>query len=592
MNTAFNSRVNRVPRARSKSVAWFRICFLAVATLCGDEIAAVPSTVCQRATCPVKVDGVLDEEVWRLAKPLSPMRDLEGGKSEFGATIKMVYDDEFLYISATLPENTLRATLTKRDSVIFHDDDFEVFIDPGATGRNYLELEINQLNTVWDLFLTAPYGRPFCEALHDWDIKGLRTAVTLQGTLNDGEGDDTSWTVEIAWPWESITGHSSLPRKGMPPQPGTVMRMNFSRVDHVDGVERNTVWAPTRLKTIHAPEHWGRVRISANPVGTPERPDLTIGLWVHGNDASVTAQTVGAWADAGVTTLIIDGQPDDIARVSKLGKAAGMRTVAWFWTLNRPGDSEALKHPQWYATSAQGKSCHDPKDRPFVSYYQFLCPSNPEALEHLKRKALEIATIPEVDALQMDYIRMPDVVLPKALWPKYGLDMSKILPQFDFCYCARCKARFGREPKALDKDWTEWRLDCVARAANFVADAVRAAGKPCGAAVFPTPRMSADMVRQDWSRFKLDFAFPMDYASFYGEGSDWISSCISEARKAIDGNFPIFPGLYLHDFTPAELETALPRILKANPEGFCLFAHDGLTPERLAVLRRLKVQDK
>ena len=76
------------------------------------------------------------------------MRDLEGGKSEFGATIKMVYDDEFLYISATLPENTLRATLTKRDSVIFHDDDFEVFIDPCATGRNYLELEIYQLNTV------------------------------------------------------------------------------------------------------------------------------------------------------------------------------------------------------------------------------------------------------------------------------------------------------------------------------------------------------------------------------------------------------------------------------------------------------------
>ena len=476
--------------------------------------------------------------------------------------------------------------------MIYHDDDFEVFIDPSATGRNYLELEINQLNTVWDLFLTAPYGRPFSEALHDWDVKGLRTAVTLQGTLNEGEGDDTSWTVEIAWPWESITGHSSLPRRGSPPPPGTVMRMNFSRVDHVDGVERNTVWAPTRLKTIHAPEHWGRVRISANPVGTPERPDPTVGLWVHGNDASVTAKSVGAWADAGVTTLIVDGSPDGIARVSKLGKAAGMRTVAWFWTLNRPGDSEALAHPQWYATSAQGKSCHDPTNRPFVSYYQFLCPSNPEVREHLKRKALEIAAIPEVDALQMDYIRMPDVVLPKALWPKYGLDMSTILPQFDFCYCAGCKARFGREPKATDADWTEWRLNSVAHAANFVADAVRAAGKPCGAAVFPTPRMSAEMVRQDWSRFKLDFAFPMDYASFYGEGCEWILSCVSEARKAVDGNFPIFPGLYLHDFTPAELEAALPRILDANPEGFCLFAHDGLTPERRAALRRVVLKAK
>ena len=187
----------------------------------------------------------------------------------------------------------------------------------------------------------------------------------------------------------------------------------------------------------------------------------------------------------------------------------------------------------------------------------------------------------------MDYIRLPDVVLPKALWPKYGLDMSRTLPQFDFCYGAWCKARCGREPKAHDKAWDEWRLDAVAHAANSIAAAVRAAGKPCGAAVFPTPRMSAEMVRQDWARFKIDFAYPMDYASFYGENSDWILSCISEARKVIDGKFPIFPGLYLHDFTPAELETVLRRIRDANPEGFCLFAHDGLTQERLAALRRI-----
>ena len=94
----------------------FTMC-LSAGVLCGGEAVTAPSTVCQRATCPVKVDGVLDEEVWRLAKPLSPMSDLGGGRSEFGADIRMVYDDRFLYISATLPAKTLRATLTKREVI-------------------------------------------------------------------------------------------------------------------------------------------------------------------------------------------------------------------------------------------------------------------------------------------------------------------------------------------------------------------------------------------------------------------------------------------------------------------------------------------
>ena len=146
---------------------------------------AVPTAVCQRAAGPIVVDGRLEEGTWRKAAPLSPLRDLSGAPSAYAADIRLAYDDDFLYIGAVLPTKTLRARQTKRDSVIYHDDDFEVFIDPTGTGRNYLELEINALGTVWDLFLTAPYrAGAACVALHDWDIKGLRSAVTCQGTLN------------------------------------------------------------------------------------------------------------------------------------------------------------------------------------------------------------------------------------------------------------------------------------------------------------------------------------------------------------------------------------------------------------------------
>lgn len=554
---------------------------------------AVPTAVCQRAEGTIVVDGRLEESTWRKAAPLSPLRDLSGGAAAYSADIRMAYDDEFLYIGAVLPAKTLRASQTKRDSIIYHDDDFEVFIDPTGTGRNYLELEINALGTVWDLFLTAPYrAGAACVALHDWDIKGLRSAVTLQGTLNAGEGDDTSWTVELAWPWASITGLSELPRKGRPPAPGTEIRMNFSRVDHPSGApfgtpgyaEVNSVWAPTRQATIHAPEHWGRVRLSERPVGTPETFPPTVGLWVHGGDKALSEKAVRAWADAGVTTLIIDGSPEQIARAARWGKACGLRTVAWFWSLNRPGDAEALRHPEWYAMSAEGKRCHAEAERPFVAYYQFLCPSHPEVVAHLKAKLAEVARLPEVDAVQLDYIRLPDVVLPKALWKTYGLDMSRTLPPYDFCYCPRCRAAYGAAPKAEDPAWAEFRLKQVAAVADALADTARAMGKPCGAAVFPTPRLAAGMVRQDWGRFRLDFAFPMDYASFYEEKEDWILGRVAEARETVGARFPIYPGLHLPDFTPEALRAFLPRLLRANPEGFCLFSHDTFSPAHQAAL--------
>ena len=51
----------------------------------------------------------------------------------FETKMKMLWDDEALYVGAWLEEPQVVATLTEKNSVIFHDNDFEVFINPGAT---------------------------------------------------------------------------------------------------------------------------------------------------------------------------------------------------------------------------------------------------------------------------------------------------------------------------------------------------------------------------------------------------------------------------------------------------------------------------
>ena len=107
----------------------------------------------------------------------------------------MLWDDHYLYIGAELEEPDLQASLTEHDSVIFHDNDFEVFVDPDGDGLLYSELEINALNTTWDLLLPKPYraGGP---ALDGWELAGLKTAVKLDGTLNQPGDLDKGWTVE------------------------------------------------------------------------------------------------------------------------------------------------------------------------------------------------------------------------------------------------------------------------------------------------------------------------------------------------------------------------------------------------------------
>ena len=184
-------------------------------------------TVCYRTPSAIDVDGKLDEPGWRATEWSEPFIDIDGvRRPPLTTRMKMLWDDEFLYFGADLEEPHLWATLTRRDSVIFQDNDFEVFIDPDGDTHAYYELEINALNTVWDLLLIRPYrdGGP---AIHAWDIAGLATAVHLRGTLNRASDRDEGWSVEIAMPWRILREGT---RRAAPPRSGDQWRVNFSRV--------------------------------------------------------------------------------------------------------------------------------------------------------------------------------------------------------------------------------------------------------------------------------------------------------------------------------------------------------------------------
>ena len=241
--------------------------------------------ICRRAKEPLELDGRIDKPFWEAAEWTEDFVDIEGDlrpKPEKRTRVKMLWDDEYFYFAAELIEDQIWATLTERDSVIFYDNDFEIFIDPDGDSHQYYEFEINALNTVWDLLLVKPYrdGGP---PVNGWDIAGLKTAVHIDGELNRPGADNRKWSVEVAMPWSSLR---ECAKEGRPPVPGEFWRVNFSRVEWRKEVqdgeyrkvlnpetgkpypEDNWVWSPMGIINMHYPELWGYVVFAEGEAGS------------------------------------------------------------------------------------------------------------------------------------------------------------------------------------------------------------------------------------------------------------------------------------------------------------------------------------
>jgi hypothetical protein len=211
-----------------------------------------------RAPGPIVVDGRLDEESWRVA-PRSPrfVDLISGGQTIHSTQAAVLWDDTYLYVGYWVEEPFVRAALTERDALIWTENDVELFV---AGQDAYYELEINALGTIYEVFFIweeayeragysampefrrdAPGVQPFNGVgftthprgmrigYWNWDLPGLKSAVWIDGTLNDDSDRDRGWTVEFALPWAALAPVAQGDGRALPPRDGDVWRMDFSR---------------------------------------------------------------------------------------------------------------------------------------------------------------------------------------------------------------------------------------------------------------------------------------------------------------------------------------------------------------------------
>lgn len=276
-------------RLISKSIIGFGVSFLLVGA-CQTQSPKIPERdidlstkvntpkhyIVGKTNFDLEIDGIANEEAWDKANFTEPFVDIEGLKTpQYRTQVKMLWDDQFLYVYAELEEPHVWGNIKKRDSVIYWNNDFEVFLDPSRDGRTYGEIEINALGTVWDLFLDKPY-RVGGKANFHWNLNQLQSAVHIEGSLNDPGDIDSLWTVEMAIPLKPLIELKNRPKSL--PKEGEQWSINFSRVQwehelideaykkkRKDGKllrESNWVWTPQLTINMHQPEHWGTLQFT------------------------------------------------------------------------------------------------------------------------------------------------------------------------------------------------------------------------------------------------------------------------------------------------------------------------------------------
>lgn len=210
------------------------------------------------------IDGDLSKPAWQKAVKSPRFVDMvTGAPALYDTRAAVLWDQQYLYFGIWVEEPFVRATQTRRDDIVFLDNDVEVFIDGGDC---YYELELNAFNTIYEVFFiwrdaykrggrfdvpefdlyrekTLTFGGDYDRtgasfwwgrhprgvrwAFLDWDMPGLRTAVKVEGVINDDSVVDKGWQVEIAIPWKSM--HWLAGNRALPPAEGDTWRIFVGR---------------------------------------------------------------------------------------------------------------------------------------------------------------------------------------------------------------------------------------------------------------------------------------------------------------------------------------------------------------------------
>jgi hypothetical protein len=228
------------------------LALLVTLSVCGQQ-PALPRYEVAQVTAPIRVDGRLDERAWAETSSVGEfVNNRDGSRSKLTTDARVLYDDKFIYFSFRTVDKNIWSTMRRRDEHLWLEEVVEVFLQANPSITNYIELEVNPLGTMLDIYLLDARKPLHYES---WNSEKLRWAVSVDGTV-DGKEGDREWTCEIALPLEDL---ATAPH--VPPQAGDRWRMNLYRVERMPDVAE-LAWSPTLQDDFHILLRFGELIFS------------------------------------------------------------------------------------------------------------------------------------------------------------------------------------------------------------------------------------------------------------------------------------------------------------------------------------------
>ena len=207
---------------------------------------------------------------------------------------------------------------------------------------------------------------------------------------------------------------------------------------------------------------------------------FTFSSWAHAGgefNEAIWKKRIRFYDSLGISEILVGGSPEVLTKIIPIANEKNIRVHGWMWTLNRPGDTIANKHPEWYAVNRNGQNSLE--YRAYVDYYQWLSPFHPDARAHIINNAKKLMEVDGLASVHLDYVRYPDVILGADLQPKYNLVQETEMPEYDYDYhpIARAgfKEIFEKDPMdfkhpELSTEWRQYRLNAVTSLVNEIID--------------------------------------------------------------------------------------------------------------------------
>lgn len=177
-----------------------------------DELGRV-TVRAERVRQPIRVDGLLDEQVYQTVPAISgfiQQEPREGEPATEPTEVWLLFDDRFIYVAARCwdshPERIVANEMRRDHQNIFMNDNFAVIFDTFYDRRNGFMFYTNAVGGMSDVYVTEER-----ESNRDWNTVWYSKSRRF----------DRGWTVEMAIPFRSLRYRGSGPQ---------IWGVNFRRI--------------------------------------------------------------------------------------------------------------------------------------------------------------------------------------------------------------------------------------------------------------------------------------------------------------------------------------------------------------------------